>query len=185
MTAEGPSVTDCERCPALVECRSQIVNGRGAADADLVLVGEAPGRFEDEAGRPFVGRSGEVLDAAIVDLGVDPGVVRITNTVRCRPPDNRDPTVGERDNCRGHLEAEIAAVDPAVVLALGRVPAQALVGERLSVTDRAGEVVDRELGGRVRPLVIGLHPAATLYDGSKTGTFTGALEAAIELAGLD
>lgn len=180
----GPDVHRCEACPRLVACRSQIVNGRGDADADLVVVGEAPGRVEDAEGVPFVGRSGTILDEAIQANGVNPDRVRITNCVRCRPPENRDPRVGERANCRRHLDRELAEVDPTVVLALGRIPAQELVGERLTVTERAGEVLERELGGATRQLVIGLHPAATLYDRSKTPVFEAALTTAIELADL-
>ncbi|MFB6189807.1 MAG: uracil-DNA glycosylase family protein, partial [Halapricum sp.] len=97
-------VTDCERCPELVASRSRIVNGVGPTDADLVFVGEAPGAQEDEQGEPFVGRSGDVLDDALRDAGLSRADVRITNCVRCRPPDNRDPKREELDNCRGYLE---------------------------------------------------------------------------------
>lgn len=181
---DDPAVTACERCTDLVSCRTQIVNGRGDVAAPLVIVGEAPGQQEDAAGVPFVGRSGELLDAAIEACGVEPGDVRITNTVRCRPPENRDPYVGERRNCRDHLDNELAVVDPAVVLALGRIPAQELTGESLSVTDRAGEVVPLDIGGERRLLVIGLHPAATLYDRTKTDAFEDALKTALGLADL-
>ena len=85
-------VKECERCPALVDSRSRIVNGAGPTDADLVFVGEAPGANEDDQGEPFVGRSGTVLDDALRDAGLARSDVRITNCVKCRPPDNRDPT---------------------------------------------------------------------------------------------
>ncbi len=104
-----------------------IVNGVGPADADLLFVGEAPGANEDEQGEPFVGRSGDVLDAGLRDAGLDRGDVRITNCVRCRPPDNRDPRNGELANCRDYLETEIDRVDPEVVVTLGKVPAEHLL----------------------------------------------------------
>src|SRR6056297_1290418 len=109
------AVTGCERCPALVESRSRIVNGVGPTDADLLFVGEAPGANEDEQGEPFVGRSGDVLDETLREAGLDRGDVRITNCVRCRPPDNRDPRKEELANCRGYLETEIDRVDPELV----------------------------------------------------------------------
>lgn len=183
-TYDGPDVRDCVACSDLVDGRTKIVNGRGAEDARLAIVGEAPGRFEDEAGRPFVGRSGEILEASLLEFGVDPAAVRITNCVRCRPPDNRNPYVGERRNCRAHLDNELSAVDPSVVLTLGRVPTLELTGEVVTVTDRAGDVIDHEIAGRTRHLVIGLHPAATLYNRSTRPIFDAALEQAIELAGL-
>ncbi len=177
-----PDVHDCTRCPALVDSRSRIVNGRGDPDAALLLVGEAPGRYEDEAGRPFVGRSGELLEAALEARGRDPNAVRITNLVRCRPPDNRDPHVDERANCRPHLEAEVAAVDPRVVLALGRVPASALLGRSVTVSAAVGTTATVDLGGTERTLVIGYHPAAMLYDRSKEDAFEAALETALDIA---
>ncbi|MFW6448479.1 MAG: uracil-DNA glycosylase [Halobacteriota archaeon] len=179
-----PDVHACTRCPALVEGRTRIVNGRGDDDASLVLVGEAPGREEDDAGRPFVGRSGRLLESALLAHDVEPATVRITNLVRCRPPDNRDPHVAERANCRDHLERELALVDPAVVLTMGRIPTQELLGGSMKVTEAVGSIETVELGGATRTVVVGLHPAATLYDRTKTAAFEAALERALDLAGL-
>ena len=124
---DGLTVTECERCEALCESRSQIVNGVGPAEADLLFVGEAPGANEDEQGEPFVGRSGDVLDETLREVGLDRSDVRITNCVRCRPPDNRDPHKEELANCRGYLESEIARVDPELVVTLGKVPGEHLL----------------------------------------------------------
>lgn len=185
MTAmdDDPAVRACTRCGDLVANRMQIVNGRGDREADLAIVGEAPGSQEDLEGEPFVGRSGAILEESLGDLGVDPSHVRITNLIRCRPPENRDPYVAERENCFPYLEYELRLVDPAVVIALGRIPAQALIDPSMLVTDRVGEVVPVHLGGRERQAVVGLHPAATLYDRSKQAAFEGALERAVDLAG--
>jgi DNA polymerase len=182
---ESVDVAACERCPALVDCRGRIVNGDGPLDADLVLVGEAPGQQEDTEGRPFVGRSGTVLDEVLAAVGPGREAVRIVNCVRCRPPENRDPTAAELDNCREYLTAELAAVDPAVVVTLGKVPAEHLLGESVAVTRAAGEVREARVGDRSYRVVVSVHPAATLYDGTQREPFETALATAADLAGVD
>jgi len=177
---DGLAVVACERCPDLVDCRSRIVNGVGPADADLLFVGEAPGQHEDEGGEPFVGRSGDVLDDGLRDAGLDRGDVRITNCVRCRPLDNRDPTDAELANCREYLETEIDRVDPAVVVTLGKVPAEHLLERDVAVTSEAGDVVEAAIGGERRRVLVCVHPAATLYDPSQRDTFASTLERAAE-----
>ena len=177
-------VQDCTRCEELVASRSRIVDGVGPTDADLLFVGEAPGQREDEGGEPFVGRSGTVLDDALRDCGLARSDVRITNCVRCRPPENRDPTADERANCRGYLEAEIAAVDPEVLVTLGKVPGEHLLERSLAVTKEAGDVVEHRIAGQPRRVLISVHPAATLYDRSQADTFEDAIAAAAELAGV-
>ncbi|PSQ42964.1 uracil-DNA glycosylase [Halobacteriales archaeon SW_7_68_16] len=181
---DGADVVACTRCPELCASRSRIVNGVGPADASLVLVGEAPGRREDETGEPFVGRSGDVLDEVLRGAGTSREAVRITNCVRCRPPDNRDPRVGERDSCHEHVEREFSVVDPEVIVTLGKVPGEELLDRSVAVTDEAGSVVEARLGGKRRRVVISVHPAATLYDGSQREPFEGAIETAVDLAGL-
>jgi DNA polymerase len=175
-------VTDCERCDALVESRSRIVNGVGPAEADLLFVGEGPGANEDEGGEPFVGRSGSVLDDALRAAGLDRADVRITNCVRCRPPDNRDPHTSELANCRGYLEAEIDAVDPALVVTLGKVPAEHLLDRDVAVTADTGELFDPTIAGTRRELLVCLHPAATLYDRSQEDAFREAIATAADFA---
>jgi uracil-DNA glycosylase family 4 len=176
-------VVDCERCPALVESRSRIVNGVGPDDAAVVFVGEAPGADEDERGEPFVGRSGDVLDDALRDAGLARADVRITNCVRCRPPDNRDPSDEELGNCRGYLERELAAVDPAVVVALGKVPAEHLLERSVAVTTEAGAVESVRADGTALSVLVCVHPAATLYDRSQQETFEETVAEAAAMAG--
>ncbi|QLG29109.1 uracil-DNA glycosylase [Halorarum halophilum] len=177
-------VNGCERCPALVESRSRIVNGAGPTDADLVFVGEAPGATEDEQGEPFVGRSGTVLDDALRDAGLMRADVRITNCVRCRPPENRDPHVEELDNCRGYLAEELDRLDPELVVTLGKVPSQHLLGRSVAVTSEAGDVFDARVGETAIRLLVSVHPAATLYDRSQAETFESVILQAAELAGV-
>jgi len=182
---EGLEVVSCEKCPALVESRHRIVNGTGPADADVLFVGEGPGEQEDREGEPFVGRSGSVLDEALGRHGLDRGTVRITNCVRCRPPENRDPTSEELTNCRGWLDAEIERVDPAVVVTLGKVPSQHLLGRDVAVTSEAGTAETVELAGERRQVLICVHPAATLYDRSQEDTFDSTIEQAATIAGAE
>ncbi len=176
-------VNDCTRCAALCDSRSRIVNGVGPLDADLLFVGEAPGAQEDREGEPFVGRSGDVLTDALRDRGLARRDVRITNCVRCRPPDNRDPTVEERENCRSYLDREIAAVDPEVVVTLGKVPSEHLLGRSVAVTKEAGGLFDARIAEESRRVLVCVHPAATLYDPSQRKTFDAALDEALALVG--
>ena len=179
---DGLEVTECTRCPELVDSRSQIVNGAGPEDADMLFVGEGPGEIEDQQGEPFVGRSGTILDDTLREKGLARADVRITNCVRCRPPENRDPTKQELENCRGYLEQEIDIVDPDVIVTLGKVPSEHLLDRDVAVTKEAGSVKTAELGGAVRDVLICVHPAATLYDRSQEETLDAAFEKAAAMA---
>lgn len=178
--SEDTRVLDCTRCPALEDCRSQIVNGTGDESADLMFVGEAPGEQEDTEGKPFVGRSGQVLMDQLAVHGLARADVRITNCVRCRPPENRDPTDEELSNCRGFLEAEIEAVNPDVIVTLGKVPSEHLLERSVPVTEMAGSVIEKNIGSGVREVVVSVHPAATLYDSSQKDSFADAIETAVD-----
>lgn len=182
---DGLCVSTCERCPALVESRSQIVNGSGPATAALQFVGEGPGATEDEEGEPFVGRSGSILDEALHEAGVTREDVRISNCVRCRPPENRDPHVDELTNCREFLEAEIDAVAPELIVTLGKVPSQHLLDRSVSITSEAGSVVNVPLGGASRRVLLSVHPAATLYDPTQRDRFFTTIAEAVSLAGIE
>jgi DNA polymerase len=178
---EDLQVIECERCPELCESRTRIVNGAGPSDAALLLVGEAPGEQEDARGEPFVGRSGSVLDDALKERGVAREDVRISNCVRCRPPGNRDPKRAELANCREYLEREIAAVDPEVVVTLGKVPSEHLLERDVAVTKEAGDLHEATLAGRSWPVLVCVHPAATFYDASQGETLNAALDEAVAL----
>jgi uracil-DNA glycosylase family 4 len=180
---DGLEVSACERCPELCESRSQIVNGDGPDDAELLFVGEGPGEREDSEGEPFVGRSGTVLDDALRDCGLARADIRITNCVRCRPPDNRDPQKEELDNCRGYLEHEIALVNPELVVTLGKVPTEHLLERDASVTNESGGIEDARFDESTQRVLICVHPAATLYDGSQKETFSNTIATAAEIVG--
>ncbi|KMY67168.1 DNA polymerase [Desulfocarbo indianensis] len=118
---------ECVRCP-LHEGRRHIVFGKGAESAELMFIGEGPGAEEDRLGEPFVGRAGRLLDKMLAAVGLTMDRVYITNIVKCRPPQNRDPQAGEVEACRPFLAGQIKAVSPRIICALGRPAAKALLG---------------------------------------------------------
>lgn len=153
------AVAHCKRCP-LHATRSQTVFGIGNRQADWMIIGEAPGVEEDRRGEPFVGRAGKLLDAMLRAAGFAREDVFIANVLKCRPPRNRDPQADEAAHCAPYLAHQIELVQPKLILAVGRVAAQQLLG-----TD---EPVGR-LRGRVHrltkpdvPLVVTYHPAYLL-----------------------
>jgi uracil-DNA glycosylase family 4 len=112
-------ISICERC-ALHFSRKKPVPGEGPANAEIILIGEGPGFYENEQGRPFVGPSGKFLDELLQKAGLRRQEVFIGNVVKCRPPGNRDPLPDELAECRGYLERQIAAINPRIIVTLGR-----------------------------------------------------------------
>lgn len=143
--------------------RDRFVPAVGNPDAGVMLVGEAPGANEVEEGEPFVGRAGEVLDEVLESIGVSRDDVYITNLVKIRPPDNRDPTRDEIDAWKPVLDAEIDRVDPDMILPLGNFASRELLDTKKGITQLHGKVFTRD-GRKIMPIY---HPAATLYDRSK------------------
>lgn len=140
-----------------------MVPGSGDPRARLVLVGEAPGAREDELGRPFVGRAGGVLNAALTEAGVERSRVWIANAVRCRPPENRRPRPEELATCSFQLDAELVAVRPRALVLLGSTAALAVLGRQVKVASERGDVhVVRRAGLELR-CVVTLHPQALVY----------------------
>lgn len=145
---------NCEECTLY----GTKVWGQGAKDAEVVFVGEAPGREEVKQGRPFVGMAGEVIRGAVKFVGLDDSQMYFTNVCLCRPPQNRDPSALEAASCRPRLEDEIESISPQLVVALGRIPARALF-PRKTLSHR-GQFLESSLGVEG---MITYHPAATLY----------------------
>ena len=137
-----------------------MVPGEGNPDAEVMLVGEAPGANEDEQGRPFVGRAGKVLDEVLAEAGLEREAVYITNVVKARPPKNRDPKAGEVAHHMPWLEAELALVQPGLVVPLGR-HALAHFTDGVNISDVHGT----EMTERGRSLFPLYHPAAALRGG--------------------
>ena len=154
-------VRGCTRCP-LATRRTRTVPGEGNVLSDVLLVGEGPGAREDATGRPFVGPAGQLLDEMLGSIGWRRDDVFITNVVKCRPPGNRDPEPGEIAACGGYLDRQEAALDPAVVVTLGRHSLQRyLPGSRIGVVH--GGLRRSYSGLHVFPMY---HPAAALHQTS-------------------
>jgi uracil-DNA glycosylase len=151
----------CTLCP-LAENRTQVVFGVGNPEADLMLVGEGPGRDEDLQGEPFVGRSGKLLDRLLAEeMGVDRSQVYIANVVKCRPPDNRDPRAEEIAACRPYLAAQLELIAPSVVITLGNFASKLLVDTEVGITKLRGASYPMD-GYQIVPTY---HPAAALRSG--------------------
>jgi DNA polymerase len=149
-------IRTCRRC-RLAQGRLHAVPGEGAADADILFIGEAPGFHEDRQGRPFVGPSGKLLDQHIADLGLTRQQVFITNVVKCRPPENRDPLPDEIEACRPFLDRQIELIEPKLMVTLGRFSmARSFPGQ--SITRIHGQI-KREGAVSIVPM---FHPAAAL-----------------------
>ena len=131
-------IGDCRRCK-LWERRNSIVFGVGNPEADLMFVGEAPGADEDAQGIPFVGRAGKLLTKIIEAMGLTREQVYIANIVKCRPPGNRDPQPDEVETCEGFLFQQIKAVQPRIIVALGRHAAQLLLQTNTPISEIRGE----------------------------------------------
>ncbi len=151
----------CLACP-LGPGRLKYVFGEGAPQARLMFVGEGPGRDEDQQGRPFVGKAGELLDKMIGALGLRREDTYIANVVKCRPPDNRTPTPDEAKACLGYLHRQIELVQPAVIVTLGATPLRELVGVSEGITKVRGQWRRVTVGGREIPVMPTFHPAYVL-----------------------
>lgn len=171
-------IRSCTRCP-LHRSRTHAVPGEGPARARILLVGEAPGRTEDAEGRPFVGAAGRLLDDALRRAEIRRQSTFITNTVKCRPPGNRRPRAAELAACRPYLLAQVAAVRPRVVVAMGLTAVRDLLdGPRsLGAARRSHHAVAGT------PVIATYHPAAVLRNRRLLPKLVGDLRKALRLAG--
>ena len=156
------AIRDCRTC-ALCEGRRQAVAGSGDQQATWLIVGEAPGAEEDQRGQPFVGRAGQLLDAMLAALGLNrQKAVYITNAVKCRPPENRSPESAEIAACNHFLREQVRAIQPGVILALGKSAAHALLGHEATVQSLRGVRHIYTQEGLSIPVVVTYHPAYLL-----------------------
>src|SRR3954463_12913238 len=160
----------CTRCPQLAETRRTVVFGSGNADADLMFVGEAPGRSEDEQGLPFVGQAGRLLSELLGEIGMERSDVFVVNVLKCRPPGNRDPLPQEIANCQDYLCRQLDLVQPRVVCTLGNFATKLLRGDPMGITRLHGRDEERMIGPRRVRLFPLFHPAAALYTPSMLET---------------
>ncbi len=152
-------VAACMRCE-LSRTRTQTVFGVGNLQAQWLVVGEAPGAEEDRRGEPFVGRAGQLLDAMLLAIGLPRETVFIANMLKCRPPANRDPSPAELAQCLPHLHAQIALLEPKIMLVVGRIAAQTLLGTDAPLARLRGRL--HRFGAANTPLVVTYHPAYLL-----------------------
>jgi DNA polymerase len=152
-------VAHCTRC-ALHETRTRTVFGTGNREADLLVIGEAPGADEDRQGEPFVGRAGQLLTEMLKAAGYQRNEVFITNILKCRPPRNRDPLPAEVACCHDYLQRQIALIGPRLILAVGRIAAQNLLRSETAIGRLRGRV--HRYGAAGIPLVVTYHPAYLL-----------------------
>lgn len=150
--------------------RTQVVFGAGNADAELLFVGEAPGAKEDEAGAPFVGAAGKLLDELLGSIGLARADVFITNVLKCHPPGNRDPAPAEISRCEPYLHEQVALVEPRVVCTLGNFATKLVRGDGTGIKELHGRHEIVTIGGRAVHLLPLYHPAAALYTRSLLDT---------------
>jgi len=151
----------CTKCP-LAETRTQVVFGVGDPRADLLFVGEGPGEQEDLTGEPFVGRAGRLLTSLIEGIGLTRSQTYIANVVKCRPPGNRDPLPLEIESCSPYLEAQIAFIEPRVVVTLGNFATKLLLDTKDGITKLRGQEFPFRDGAVLIPV---FHPSAVLRNG--------------------
>jgi DNA polymerase len=159
MTLEAfdSEINQCRAC-RLAQTRNKFVFGQGSSNASVMCIGEAPGYEEDQKGQPFVGSAGQLLDKILAAIGFDRQEVFIANILKCRPPENRDPREDEINQCLPYLWKQVELIKPKLILVLGRIAAQALLGTQESLSNLRKNVHDF----RGIPVFATYHPAALL-----------------------
>jgi len=152
------NVIKCIKCD-LCKTRTNAVPGKGNFQSDVIFVGEAPGKNEDQNGEPFIGVAGKKLSVALDEAGISRDDVYITNVVKCRPPNNRVPTTNERDTCKEYLKQEIAIIKPKLICILGNTAFNSILGGS-EITKFRGKVVRKDN----LLYFLTIHPAATIYN---------------------
>lgn len=152
----------CQRCQ-LWQTRTNVVFGDGDPSADILFVGEAPGENEDKTGIPFVGRAGQLFDKYLLAVGLKRSDVYIANTIKCRPPKNRDPSPEEQAACLEYLREQTRIIDPKIIVCLGRISAYRIISPDFKITRDHGVFYERK--GKI--LVAVYHPSALLRDPKK------------------
>ena len=169
------SIIDCKKCK-LCNGRTNIVFGVGNKNADIMFIGEGPGADEDRLGEPFVGRAGKLMNMAFEAVGIKREKVYIANVVKCRPPGNRNPEKEEANACLDYLRAQVLLVKPKIIVLLGSVALQNVLGAEYKITASRGKWVEQK-GIAYMPT---WHPAALLRDETKKIDFINDLKLVIE-----
>tara|TARA_Y100000768_G_C23989789_1_gene691527 strand:- start:5128 stop:5766 length:639 start_codon:yes stop_codon:yes gene_type:complete len=151
--------TNCQQC-ILSKSRNKVVFGKGDKKSKIFIIGEAPGKDEDINGQPFIGRAGKLLTEILLSIKLKRSDVYITNTIKCRPPDNRNPNTDEIESCSHFLDKEISLIAPEVIILLGKVAAETILNKSKSMADLRGKIhyyKDTEI-----PTLVFYHPAYLL-----------------------
>ena len=157
----------CTKCSELCKHRTQVVFGSGNKEADVLFIGEAPGANEDKQGIPFCGMSGKILNELLSSVGLSREDIFITNTVLCRPPNNRNPAKDEIENCRERLDKLIEVMNPKVIVTIGNFATERIIG-KTGIKTIHGMLFDFKQSIKVVPVV---HPASYLYSGRNPELF--------------
>ena len=152
-------ISKCEQCD-LYKTRNKTVFGSGPSNAKVMIIGEAPGKEEDEQGEPFIGRAGKLLDAFLESINLSREKVFITNTVKCRPPDNRNPSLDELSQCSSFLTSQINTIKPKVLILLGKVAANNLLENDSPMSDLRQKMLFIDKCDM--PVIVFYHPAYIL-----------------------
>ena len=158
LTELRDSLHNCQRCKLAGLGRTQVVFGTGDPQATIMFVGEAPGYYEDRQGEPFVGAAGKLLTELVQSIGLSRSEIYIANVIKCRPPDNRNPAPDEVQTCEPFLFAQVDAIKPRVIVALGSFAARALLKSEDAISKLRGRVFDY----RGAQLIPTFHPAYLL-----------------------
>lgn len=155
---------NCQKC-ALAKTRTKLVFSDGVPNSKLMLIGEAPGYWEDQKGLPFVGKAGQLLDKIFQSVGLSRKEhVYICNTLKCRPPDNRDPFEDEKAACREYLDAQIEILKPRIILLCGKVALNSFINTTYGITKMRGQWFDGPFGSKMMPI---FHPSYLLRNDSR------------------
>ncbi|MBR5129640.1 MAG: uracil-DNA glycosylase [Alphaproteobacteria bacterium] len=155
----------CQKC-ALCQTRTKSVFSGGVPNHKLMLIGEAPGFFEDQQGEPFVGKAGQLLDKIFESVGLSRQKdIYICNTIKCRPPNNRDPLPEEKSACREYLNAQLDILQPKIILLCGKVALKSFIDTDLGITKVRGQWFDGPNGAKMMPI---FHPSYLLRNAQKT-----------------
>jgi DNA polymerase len=167
MDKVAQEIFECDRCGLTADCTNKVI-GEGNIDSDIVLVGEAPGKKEDETGRPFVGTAGRLLDELMETANIDRDDVFITNILKCRPPGNRKPYVGEIEACLSHLIDQLNIIKPGVITTMGNVATNVFFIrydiEKRNMSEVHGKNYKIETRWGKSTLIPIYHPAAAVYN---------------------
>lgn len=169
------NIAGCQKCE-LCKHRNNIVIGEGNLNADLMFIGEGPGAEEDKEGRPFVGKAGILMNNAFTGLGIKREDCYITNVVKCRPDNNRNPKTEEADACKDYLRSQVMIIKPKIIVLLGSVALKNIIDESLSITRARGKWIEVK-GIKYMPTY---HPAALLRDEAKKIDFWNDLKLVLE-----